>query len=123
MFCFADRTGEALAGILRAGNAGANTASDHLSVLDTAVSQLGDQIAAGHRPGEAPDVVNRQIVVRADSAGCTRDFLGGCVDRNISFMVSARKKPQITEAESVGGVGVDLGGSRCGSASVQPARG
>lgn len=98
MFCFADRTGEALAGILRAGNAGANTASDHLAVLDTAVGQLPDQIAAGHRAGEDPGTVNRQVVVRADSAGCTHGFLDGCVERNIAFMVSARKNPQVTEA-------------------------
>ena len=39
MFCFADATGEVLSGVLRPGNAGANTVSDHLDVLD-----------AGHRP-------------------------------------------------------------------------
>jgi hypothetical protein len=35
-----DNTSEALAGILRPGNAGANTAADHLEVLDLALAQL-----------------------------------------------------------------------------------
>jgi hypothetical protein len=34
MFCFADVTGEALSALLRPGNAGANSAVDHLQVLD-----------------------------------------------------------------------------------------
>jgi hypothetical protein len=40
MLCFADATGEALAAVLRPGNAGANTIADHLAVLDAAVAQL-----------------------------------------------------------------------------------
>jgi hypothetical protein len=35
MFCFADATGEALAGMLRPGNATANSIADQLAVLDT----------------------------------------------------------------------------------------
>ncbi|MEU6609416.1 hypothetical protein ABZ922_30895 [Streptomyces shenzhenensis] len=38
--CFLDTTGEALAGLLRPGNAGANSAADHNSVLDAALAQL-----------------------------------------------------------------------------------
>lgn len=34
MFCFADATGETLASVLRAGNAGANDIADHLTVLE-----------------------------------------------------------------------------------------
>lgn len=98
MFCFADRTGEALAGKLRAGNAGANTVEDHLEVLDQAIGQLPEDIAAGHRVDDDADTVDRQILVRADSAGCTHGFMDGCVKRNIAFMVSARKNPQVTEA-------------------------
>ncbi|MBK6670708.1 MAG: transposase [Actinobacteria bacterium] len=40
MMCFADATGETLAAVLRPGNAGANTVTDHLDVLDQAVAQL-----------------------------------------------------------------------------------
>jgi hypothetical protein len=40
MLCFADATGEALSGLLRPGNAAANTAADHIAVLDLALAQL-----------------------------------------------------------------------------------
>ena len=52
MFCFADATGETLAARLRPGNATANNAADHLTVLDDAIGQLPAEIAAGHRPGD-----------------------------------------------------------------------
>jgi hypothetical protein len=47
MFCFADASGETLAALLRAGNAGANTVADHLRVLDEAIAQLPEEVAAG----------------------------------------------------------------------------
>ena len=56
-------TKEALAGLLRPGNAGANTAADHVEVLALAVAQLPEQ-AIG--PG---------LLVRADSGGATHVFL------------------------------------------------
>ena len=71
MFCFADATGETLAALLRPGNAGANTVADHVIVLDAAIGQLPAEIAAGHHVGDDPDLVQREVVVRADSAGCT----------------------------------------------------
>jgi Transposase DDE domain group 1 len=37
---YADETREALGGLLRAGNAGANTAADHKTVLDRALAQI-----------------------------------------------------------------------------------
>jgi hypothetical protein len=89
MFCFADATGEALAAMLRPGNAGANSIADHVAVLDAAVSQLPAEIAAGHRAGDDPDLVGRVVRVRTDSAGCT-DFVSHCRDRNIGFSVVAR---------------------------------
>ena len=39
--CYLDGSGEALAGVLRPGNAGANTAADHIAVLDLALGQAG----------------------------------------------------------------------------------
>ena len=54
MMCFADATGETLAAVLRPGNAGANTVTDHLDVLDQAVAQLPAGIALGHRNGDDP---------------------------------------------------------------------
>lgn len=40
LLCFESATGEALAGILWLGNAGANTGSDHIEVLVRGVAQL-----------------------------------------------------------------------------------
>ncbi|MFD4948241.1 IS1380 family transposase [Streptomyces sp. NPDC058409] len=64
LLCFLDNTGEALAGLLRPGNAGANTASDHITVLDAALAQIPD----AHRHGT-------DILIRTDSAGGTKAFL------------------------------------------------
>jgi hypothetical protein len=64
LLCFLDATGEALAGILRPGNAGSNTAADHITVLDLALAQIPDQ----YRHGE-------DILIRCDSAGASHAFL------------------------------------------------
>jgi hypothetical protein len=64
LLAFCDNTGEFLAARLRKGNAGSNTAVDHIVVLDAALAQLPD----AHRHGTP-------ILVRADGAGCTREFL------------------------------------------------
>ena len=98
MFCFADATGEVLSGVLRPGNAGANTVSDHLDVLDAAIAQLPASIAVGHRSGDDAGSAPRTVVVRADSAGCTEGFLAGCRARNVNFFVTARSNPQVTAA-------------------------
>ena len=57
LLCYLDETGEALAGILRPGNAGSNTAADHKQVLDLALAQLDQQALEG------------EILLRADGAG------------------------------------------------------
>lgn len=94
MFCFADATGEALASVLRPGNAGANSIADHVTVLDAAVAQLPAHIAAGHHCGDDPGLVQRAVRVRTDSAGCT-GFVSHCRARNIGFSVVARTNAQI----------------------------
>ena len=40
LLCFVDATNDAVAGVLRPGNAGSNTAADHIAVLDAALAQL-----------------------------------------------------------------------------------
>ena len=71
--------GEPLAGMLRPGNAGANTAADHIGVLIDAL----DQLPAGvHGDPATP------ILVRADSAGCTHAFLDAVSEMKLSFSVS-----------------------------------
>lgn len=98
MFCFADATGETLAALLRPGNANANKIADHLTVLDDAIDQLPEHVAAGHHRGDDPTLVQRRVLVRADSAGCTNGFTAGCRERNIGFAVVARSSPQIHAA-------------------------
>ena len=95
MLCFADATGEALAGILRPGNAGANNLTDHFSVLDAAVAQLPAEIAAGHHHGDDPTLARRPVQVRTDSAGCSTRFAIGCRARNIGFALVARSNAAI----------------------------
>ncbi|MBP2366806.1 IS1380 family transposase [Pseudonocardia parietis] len=70
LMAFCDNTSEFLSGVLRRGNAGANTAADHIAVLDQALAQVPDQ----HRHG-------RPILVRADTAGCTKGFLAHVRDQ------------------------------------------
>ena len=98
LFCFADATGETLSALLRPGNAGSNTVADHITVLDDAIAQLPAHIAAGHHEGDHSDLVQRDIIMRADSAGCTEDFLEACRARNVGFYVSARRNAQVTAA-------------------------
>lgn len=98
MFCFADATGEALAGHLRPGNAAANDAGDHLGVLDDAISQLPGEVATGHRDGDDTGLVTREMLVRADSAGSSKEFVDGCRARNIGFQVVARRKTAVSAA-------------------------
>ncbi|MFD7770458.1 IS1380 family transposase [Streptomyces sp. NPDC059787] len=57
-------TGEPVAALLRPGNAGSNTASDHITTARLALAQL----PKGYRRG-------RQTLVRTDSAGGTHDFV------------------------------------------------
>jgi hypothetical protein len=64
LFCFLDNTREALAGILRPGRAGSNTTADHIAVLDAGLTQIPD----AHRHGD-------DVLIRADTAGCTYGFL------------------------------------------------
>lgn len=100
LFVFADATGETLAGRLRPGNAAPNNTADLLSVIDEAVSQLPDQVAAGHRPGDDPGLAAIQILMRSDSAG-ENSFAEGCRERNIGFQTVARKKQAVSAAISV----------------------
>jgi Transposase DDE domain group 1 len=70
-----DGTGEALAAILRPGNAAANTAADHLDVLAMALLAL---------PKPARE---QPILVRCDSAGATHAFVDELVARNLLFSI------------------------------------
>lgn len=85
--------GEALAAILRPGNAGSNTAADHLTVLDLALAQLPEH--ARPTPG-VPD--GPQVLIRADSAGATHAFLAGCRARGVRYSVGLSIDQKIQDA-------------------------
>jgi hypothetical protein len=61
---FPRRDREALAGLLRPGNAGSNTAADHITVLEQALTHIPEQLRHGS-----------PILVRSDSAGSSHEFL------------------------------------------------
>lgn len=76
---------EVLAGMLRPGNAGANTAEDHVIVLAQAIAALPAGWRAGHEPGDHPDDAAKELVVRADAGGTSHWLVEACRDRNIGF--------------------------------------
>ena len=75
----ADGTGEPLQVMLRPGNAGSNTAADHIDVVKAALKQL-----PGHQPGLRP---GRKVLVRVDGAGSTHAFLNWCAGQRLSYSV------------------------------------
>ncbi|MGS0685631.1 IS1380 family transposase [Nakamurella sp. GG22] len=72
-------TGEPLAMLLRPGNAGANNAADHITVVTDALAQLPLQ-GNDSRPG-------RRVLVRADGAGGTHDFVDWLTRRRVQYSV------------------------------------
>jgi hypothetical protein len=74
LHAYADETREAMGSILRPGNAGANTAADHVTVLDRALEQIPAQF-----------IETIEILVRADSAGATHELADHCHEGNMRF--------------------------------------
>jgi len=72
-----DNTGEALAALLRPGNAGSNTAADHLLVLEQALCQLPDRWRDSDQP----------VLVRADGAGFTHTLINAISAQGMDFSV------------------------------------
>jgi DDE family transposase len=83
LWAFADHgaegTGEPLSVLLRKGNAGSNTAVDHITVVRAALKQLPT-----HRPGRRP---GRQVLVRADGGGCTHAFLDWLTAQRLQYSI------------------------------------
>ena len=70
-------TGEPLAVLLRPGNAGSNTARDHIEVIKSALAQL---------PGHSPKWRgNKSVLVRTDGAGATHDLTKWLTRRRLSY--------------------------------------
>src|SRR6185503_2305168 len=62
LLAYCDNTGEPLAGMLRPGSAGSNTAADHLAVLDAAITAL-------------PPGFCRRLIVTCDGARASHDLI------------------------------------------------
>jgi hypothetical protein len=88
LLVYCDETHEAFAGKLRPGSAGANTAADHVELLDQAVAQL----PVPTKQEDPEDGVD--VLVRADSAGATHGFVDAIVARGFCFSIGF----DITEA-------------------------
>ena len=70
-----DNTGEALGAVLRPGNAGSNTAGDHLLVLQQALTQLPDRWRG------------KPTLIRSDGAGYSHALIGGLSAQGLEFSV------------------------------------
>ncbi len=86
LLCYLSETGEPLAGVLRPGNAGANTAADHFEVLQLALEQL-----------PAADL-DREILARADIGGRTHAFISDCREAGVHFSVGYGVEERVREA-------------------------
>ena len=87
LMAYADETREALGGLLRPGNAGSNTAADHVTVLDLALEQIPAQY-----------IETLEILVRADSAGATHGLTDYCREANLRFSVGYELTEQVRTA-------------------------
>ncbi len=76
LLAYGDQNGEALAGELRPGNAGANTATDQIAVAEAAIEQI---------PVEHIEGID--LLLRVDSAGASHELLDWCRDAAIRFSV------------------------------------
>jgi hypothetical protein len=71
---YADQTREALAMLLRPGNAGSNTAADHVTVIDRSLAQI---------PAEQIETI--EILIRTDTAGATHATADHCQRADLRF--------------------------------------
>jgi hypothetical protein len=73
-----DGTGELLAMLLRPGNAGSNTATDHITVTRQALTAVPGIDAS--RPG-------RKVLIRADGGGGSKEYLAWLTRRGVSYSI------------------------------------
>src|SRR3954447_4213202 len=98
--------------MLRAGNAGANTAADHISVLDAALVQIPDVYRHG-----------TPVLIRADTAGCTTAFLahirrlrneGVASEFSVGWAITDRERAAIAALPATAWTGtIDTNGDVC----------
>lgn len=86
-----DNTQEFLAGMLRTGSAGSNTATDHIAVLGEAIAQV-------------PGPYRKRLLIRSDGAGATHDLLDWIVaqgqvrGRTVEYSVGFAVTEQVRQA-------------------------
>ena len=95
LLSYCDNTTEPLAGMLRPGSAGSNTAADHLTVLDAAIAAL-------------PPVFRRRLMITCDGAGASHGLIarldklasrpGYQVIYSVGWELGGREKAAITAA-------------------------
>ncbi|HEX2322589.1 MAG TPA: IS1380 family transposase [Streptosporangiaceae bacterium] len=98
LLAYCDNTREPLAGMLRPGSAGSNTAADHVAVLDQAIAALPPR----HR---------RRLMITCDGAGASHDLLtrldmlasrrGYQVTWSVGWELGDREKKAISQVPAV----------------------
>ncbi|WP_197088333.1 transposase [Corynebacterium occultum] len=94
-------TGEPAAVLLRPGNAGSNTAADHITVLDQTLSTIPDH-TDGHDWG-------RRLLVRTDAAGGSKKFINHLDQQGLAYSVGIGTFWQIADIASTLGDAVKQG--------------
>ena len=97
LLAYCDNTGEPLAGMLRPGSAGSNTAADHITVLEAAIAAL-------------PPAFRRRLMVTCDGAGASHALIAR-LDK-----LAARRGYQLTYS-----AGRELGGRERRAIALVPA--
>ena len=91
LLCYLDGSSEALAGVLREGSAGANTATDHVEVLGLALEQIPDE----H--------LDRPMLARSDCAGASHEFADACretaIRYSLGFPITEAVRQAITDTD------------------------
>ena len=87
LLAYGDENREALAGVLRPGRAGSNTAADQIQVAERALEQIPAAHAAGIK-----------LLVRADTAGAVHGLIDWCREGEIRYSVGYELTDQVRQA-------------------------
>jgi hypothetical protein len=86
MLCYLEGSDASLDGLLRPGNAGANTGADQVAATEAALEQL---------PVSAMD---EEVLLRGDSAACVHELLNFCREGGVDFSVGHDLTAPVREA-------------------------
>src|SRR3954447_20659273 len=89
LLAYLDESREALAGMLRPGNAAAHSAADQIAVLEQALEQLPRDVVAD---------LETEIVLRADAAGSALELCRAARDARIGYLVGFDLTKQVRRA-------------------------